>query len=443
MPFLKKLFWAYFLLLIFEGALRKWILPQLAAPLLIVRDPIALLIIWEAYRTRKWPKRWSGVIGIMCVGMLGLAAVQLVVGDNSWIAVVYGLRSYLLPFPVAFIMGESLDEQDLRQFATWTLWLLLPLTVLEAFQYSASPTAFVNKGASIGSEQLAYAAGHVRASATFSYVMGPMLYLPMAAAFVFTGMAKPGLVKRWLIWAASCALILSIPVVGSRTVVFELAAILGCVGIAAFFGISEFLKSLQMIFALLVVALLVSRLPIFADASDTLVERFTEAQTSEGGSATTSFYERVVGPYVRSAEDDTLRNPWLGNGVGYGSLAVSKLLTGEAQFSSGEEEFPRVINEFGWPCGLAFMLFRFLLAIGLAAKAFAMARDGQPLAWLLVPIMANTLFLGTLEQPTVQGFMVISVAFTLAALHKAPLPIPSDDDVQAIHRPIRYGLGIR
>ena len=50
MPFLKKLFWAYFLLLIFEGALRKWILPQLSAPLLLVRDPIALLIIIEASR---------------------------------------------------------------------------------------------------------------------------------------------------------------------------------------------------------------------------------------------------------------------------------------------------------------------------------------------------------------------------------------------------------
>ena len=52
MPFLKKLFWAYFLLLIFEGALRKWIVPQLSAPLLLVRDPIGLLILLEALRTQ-------------------------------------------------------------------------------------------------------------------------------------------------------------------------------------------------------------------------------------------------------------------------------------------------------------------------------------------------------------------------------------------------------
>lgn len=35
--------WIYLFLLIFEGAIRKWVLPQLATPLLLVRDPI---VIW-------------------------------------------------------------------------------------------------------------------------------------------------------------------------------------------------------------------------------------------------------------------------------------------------------------------------------------------------------------------------------------------------------------
>ena len=37
--FIKKLIWAYFLLLLFEGALRKWFLPGLSQGLLIIRDP--------------------------------------------------------------------------------------------------------------------------------------------------------------------------------------------------------------------------------------------------------------------------------------------------------------------------------------------------------------------------------------------------------------------
>lgn len=44
---LRKLLWLYFWLLIFEGALRKWILPGLSSPLLLVRDPVALLaLLW-------------------------------------------------------------------------------------------------------------------------------------------------------------------------------------------------------------------------------------------------------------------------------------------------------------------------------------------------------------------------------------------------------------
>ena len=42
---LKTLFWTYFLLLIFEGALRKWLLPSFSTALLLIRDPVALLIL--------------------------------------------------------------------------------------------------------------------------------------------------------------------------------------------------------------------------------------------------------------------------------------------------------------------------------------------------------------------------------------------------------------
>src|SRR5277367_241759 len=80
MPLLKKLIWVYFLLLIFEGALRKWILPQLSAPLLVIRDPIALLIIWEAYRTNKWPEKWSTVNGVLASTFGILCVLQMVVG---------------------------------------------------------------------------------------------------------------------------------------------------------------------------------------------------------------------------------------------------------------------------------------------------------------------------------------------------------------------------
>src|SRR5471032_1817161 len=130
LPLLKRLFWLYFFLLVFEGGLRKWFVPQLSSALLLIRDPVAIFIIWEAYRTRKWPARWSGLINLLAVAMMGLFFVQIVAGGNSWIVGVYGLRSYLLPLPVAFIMGENIDAEDLHRFGICILWLFLPLTAL-------------------------------------------------------------------------------------------------------------------------------------------------------------------------------------------------------------------------------------------------------------------------------------------------------------------------
>ena len=415
MPLLKRLFWVYFLLLIFEGALRKWILPQLSAPLLIVRDPVALLIIWEAYRTHRWPQKWSLATGALAIGLLSLCVVQLVLLPGyPWYAALYGLHSYLLPFPVAFIMGENLDWEDLRKFGKWTLLLLLPLTLLEAVQYRAPAGSWWNKGASEAAVQLASTGGHVRASATFSYVTGPVFYLSLAAAFLFYGFSNPRFVKRWILWAAAGCLLLAIPVTGSRTLVYEMAGVLLCVGIGAFFGIAQFTKSMRVVGVLALALIPISQLPVFSAASNTLIERFSQASSQEGN-VQHSLNKRIVRPFTMSLAQTVATNELLGMGVGKGANAITRLITGEVQFLLGEEETMRILLEFGWPCGLAYLGFRFFLLIAIAVQAFTRLREQQSLAWLFSPMLAFLLTQGALDQPTEQGFMVMSVGFALAA----------------------------
>src|ERR1700690_2343488 len=52
---LRRMIWLYFALLIAEGALRKWIVPSLSTPLLVIRDPLVLLIYVQAVRCRRFP----------------------------------------------------------------------------------------------------------------------------------------------------------------------------------------------------------------------------------------------------------------------------------------------------------------------------------------------------------------------------------------------------
>jgi hypothetical protein len=406
-PALKKLIWLYFILLIFEGALRKWVVPQLSAPLLVVRDPIEVLIIWEAYRTHKWPRQGAVAVGILCSVLIPLALIQMVVMQAPWFVILYGLRSYLLPFPVAFIMGEALDRDDLHKFGIWVLYFLIPNVLLEVLQYRGDASSWVNAGAYKGGGQIGYVGDHVRASGMFSYVAGPIFYVPLAAAFLVYGLTNKEFIgrKKQLFWACAAAIVLAIPVTGSRTLIFILGEMVLCMALASFSGVSQFGKILKVIIPIACVGMLVTLLPVFSDARDSMTERFTTASDSEGGTET-SFYRRTAAPIINTISENMDKKNLLGMGMGYGANATSKLLTGEAAFLAGELEFPRVVEELGAPVGIAFMCFRFYLAIA------------------LVPVTCSCLIMGIMEQPTETGFFVITLGFSLAAL-KNPARSPA------------------
>jgi hypothetical protein len=441
MTFLKRLFWLYFLLLIFEGALRKWLLPQYSAPLLLIRDPVGILIILEAYRTNKWPEKWSLVTAILSAAMIGLCVIQVVANDNPWPAALYGLRSYLLPFPVAFVMGENLNADDLRRFAKWSLWLMLPETFLEILQYLAPSGSILNAGAYANAAQIMYESQHVRASGTFSFVIGPASFGPMVAVFVLYGLVQEKFVEKWLLWAAALAVILSMPVTGSREFVYEVAAVVAFAAIAAAFGASEFVKSLRIVVPLAFMFLLASFLPVFSESTHSFGERFSDANHQEGGSAAGSILQRTVAPFTNRLEETDFAKDPFGLGMGRGSAAVSTLLQGSAKFAAGESEIDRAIIELGPIPGIAFTLFRFVLALAILVKAFARARAGETLALLFAPLTFIGVALSVLEQPTEQGFMVILLAFTLAAMKRtAPKAMPASS--QGSRRQVlRYSMG--
>src|SRR5438067_13506957 len=104
---IRRLLWLYILLLVTEGALRKWIVPQLSNPLLLVRDPIVLLVYLLALRARLWPRN------VFMYFLVPIAVLSWVVSffvlepyvPISRVLVVtgYGFRSNFLHLPLIFI----------------------------------------------------------------------------------------------------------------------------------------------------------------------------------------------------------------------------------------------------------------------------------------------------------------------------------------------------
>ena len=113
-------------------------------------------------------------------------------------------------------------------------------------------------------------------------------------------------------------------------------------------------------------------------------------------------------------------------------------MRGRTEFLAGEGDNDRLIVELGPFPGIAFMLFRWGLALTLVVRSLLRAREGEALALLFAPLAFSAIALGVLEQPTGQGFMVMFLAFMLAALNRPRVAVLPASAMRRNPRPLRY-----
>jgi hypothetical protein len=141
---LKKGLWLYFVLLVIEGGLRKWFLPGLAAPLLIVRDPVAIWLMWLGFKENIF--RSNAYINTAVLLTLLSLITTLVFGHGNLTVAVYGARIMLVQFPLLFLIGRVLDYQDVVKMGKAVLWITPLMTMLIAVQFYSPQSAWVNRG---------------------------------------------------------------------------------------------------------------------------------------------------------------------------------------------------------------------------------------------------------------------------------------------------------
>jgi hypothetical protein len=111
---LRMAIYAYFLLWIFEGALRKWILPGLSGPLLIIRDPVLLFIYFEAFRLRLF--KLNGYVTFITF----LSVLAVIVGFGlpnppNWKIIVFGFRANFMHLPLILLLPQIFTYTDVRK----------------------------------------------------------------------------------------------------------------------------------------------------------------------------------------------------------------------------------------------------------------------------------------------------------------------------------------
>lgn len=422
----RRLIWLYFILLIIEGALRKWVAPQFSNPLLVIRDPVLLAIYAFAIPARVFPKNaWTIALAVMGILSLLITFVQLLPYLPPIVVALvslFGFRSNFLHLPLIFVMARVLRVEDVKRFGWWTLVLLVPITALMVAQFQAPPDHFLNRTAGGEGEMMMSSLGKVRTAGPFSFVIGVVAYFGMATGFLVWAVLRNDVYQKRILAAAGAALIIGIAVSGSRSVVAACFMVVACLGIVFFIRPQAMTRTAQTLIALGLLAFVVSRTPIFKEGANVLATRFSEAAEGTDRSIARGMIDRVYSGF----EEGLFvlgKAPILGYGLGIGTNAAARFLTGRRLFLLSEGEWPRIFLESGPILGLAFVLWRCAFSVHVGLLCLRSVRQGNLFPLLLFSSSFFSLINGQFGQPTILGFTVFTTGLALAGRH--------DDEAQA------------
>lgn len=410
--------WSYFWLLLFEGALRKWAVPSLAAPLLIIRDPVLLVIYGLAFTRGVFPMN-RFVVALAVLGVLFLAASMFAPYMSLGVQI-FGFRCNFLHLPLIYVIARVFDLDSVKSVGRWILLLTIPMTILVVLQFRSPPNSWLNAGAGSDAFQITLTGNKVRPSGTFSFVSGIIYFYALATAFVIYGLVEKRTYSIWLTSLVGLCIPVALAVSGSRSTV-AMALIVAMMFVVALFVRPALLgKAMKLIGIVAALVFVAGSLAIFKSSFDEGLEAFgqrlKEAEHVEGGLG--GFVDRFVGMFTKPLRF-MFDMPLLGYGLGVGTNVGAKLLTGEIDYVLAEDEWERIICESGPILGLTYLLLRMLMALQIGRSALRAARVGHFLPLLLFGACAMPIVLGQFGQATTLGFAVFSGGICLASMRWA------------------------
>jgi hypothetical protein len=419
---LKKGIWVYIILLLTEGALRKWGIPRLAAPLLIVRDPVAIWMLFVALKNGLFPSNnyvWSMIFVSIFAFFIAIS-----IGHGSMAVAIYGTRILLIHFPLMFLIGNLFNRDDVIKFGKIMMILSIPMLLLIAVQFYSPQTSFINRGVGgdLSGGGFAGALGYFRPPGTFSFTSGNTQFWSVAGIFVVYFWLNLSGISRILLIAASICLIASIPLSISRTLIFQIVITL----VFAFISVSKNPKyigrMLLAITGIVIAIMLLNRLDFFQKSTEALVARYTDASVSEGGLQGTLGNRFIGGLFGAVQETD---QPFFGYGIGMGTNVGAKLLTGDVEFLIAEEEWGRLIGEMGTVMGLIVIIIRLSFCIKAAWLSFKRLAVNDILPWMILSMAFVFIAQSQWAQPTTLGFSTLIGGLLISSLK---IEIPAVDN---------------
>ncbi|HEY1583100.1 MAG TPA: hypothetical protein VGF73_08380 [Chthoniobacterales bacterium] len=413
---IRRLLWLYLWLLVFEGAFRKWIVPQLSAPLLLVRDPVAILIYILALRARVFPHNaWIVILEIIALAswatgiivLLPYFPIQTIIFVTG-----YGVRSNFLHLPLIFIIPAVFNLEDVKRIGWWTIVGMIPMALLMAMQFAASPDSILNIAAGGEGTQMQAGGGKIRPPGVFSFISGTVYYASAAAAFLLHAVLERLPYQTWLLYGSGGALILALGVSGSRSAVLAVVVVVASLGVILLVRPTLVDKFGRHLFLAVMLLWAMSYLPIFRQGIGILSDRFTES--ADEISVVGGLVDRTLGGFTEGLMVVN-RVPLGGYGLGVGTSGGASFLTGQASFLLAENEWSRILLESGPILGLAFLIWRCAITFKIGIFSIRQVRVGNTMPLFLFSAGLFVVLQGPFGQPTSLGFAVVFAGLCLAA----------------------------
>jgi hypothetical protein len=417
-------------LLIFEGAIRKWLLPHYSAILFFVRDPFVLTVYWLAYTRGRWPARQL----LLTVGMaLALCCVLLVavqvarapgVQDKQILLAVYGWRNYFLYLPLAFVIGATFQARDVERVIKLTLFLSLPVAILVMRQFHSPSGAPINVGiAADVAEQfrgLALTGDITRPLGTFTADSGQSQFVVSCLAMILALWVMPAprrFITVWQLTIATGAALTCLAMSGSRGAMLHSGILMVAATACGFMlrGRANAARAL-LLPAFLLVAAVVLYPNIFPDAYGAFMARWEGAALVETQHFKWGIFGRALYGFVDflGLVGDT---PLFGYGLGLAGNASLQLGVTIKGFTGwAETDWARHIVDLGPIIGTVFIVYRIALVTWLGGRCVeATRRSSNPLPLMLFAFVAVDALYGQMTgQGTINGYCWFFVGLSLA-----------------------------
>ncbi len=223
-------------LVIFEGAIRKWFLPGAQDLIYFAKDVFLLgayVGFFQSPARRRYPPPPAPLLyGLLVAGMF--VGVLQIFNPNlpNLLVGILGFKAYFFYVPLIFILPAMYHtDQEVAVALRRYLLLAIPVGVLAVAQFFSPPGSALNTYARSGSDALNIvtfgSSAYVRVTATFSFITGYTSYLLGTVIFLLIWMAN----GRWrlrgniLMYGALGITLLGMLMSGSRGPVLLLLAL--------------------------------------------------------------------------------------------------------------------------------------------------------------------------------------------------------------------------